>query len=66
MVYWNMLLRGMYHCSDATVFRMKLPGTTAAYHKQAWQTMDAKVAPLVRMVPPVARAKDAAAAWFRG
>ena len=27
-VFWNVILRGMYHSPDATVLRMKLPGST--------------------------------------
>ena len=65
-MYWNVILRGMYHCSDATIFRMKLPGSTSHYQKQAWQALDAKVAPVTSRVPALNRAKEAAAAWFRG
>jgi hypothetical protein len=65
-VYFNFILRGFYHCKDDVVFRMRLPGNTAAYHKQAWATMDAKVAPLVSRVPPAQRVKEALAKWFTG
>lgn len=65
-VYWNIILRGFYHCGDATIFRMKLPGSSSLFHKQAWQALDAKVAPLTSRVPALHRAKEAAAAWFRG
>jgi len=65
-VYWNIILRAFYHCGDATIFRMKLPGSSSLFHKQAWQALDAKVAPLTSRVPALHRAKEAAAAWFRG
>ena len=44
---------------------MKLQGSTASYHKQAWAALDAKVAPLTDRVPQLARIKNAAATWFR-
>ena len=64
-IYWNVVLRGFYHCADTVVFRMRLPGSSSLFHKQAWQALDAKAAPLLSRVPPLARAKDAAALWFR-
>ena len=45
---------------------MKLPASSSTYHKQAWQAIDAKVAPLTSRVPALNRAKEAAANWFRG
>lgn len=62
----NVVLRGFYNCQDATIFRMKLPGSSSVFHKQAWQALDAKAQPLTSRVPALQQAKGAAAAWFRG
>jgi hypothetical protein len=63
-LYWNVLLRGFWHCPDAVVFRCKLPASSAQCHQQAWRAMDAKLAPVWTRVPPLARAKAAASNWF--
>lgn len=60
-----MVLRGFYHANDDVIFRMRLPGTTAMHHANAWRAIDAKVSQLTSRVPALARAKDAASAWFR-
>lgn len=63
-VYWNLILRGMYHANDAVVLRFKLPMTTGGANKMAWQALGQKVQPLLSAVPAVARITDTAANWF--
>jgi|APGre2960657444_1045066.scaffolds.fasta_scaffold01335_11 hypothetical protein len=66
LVYWNVVLRGLYHCGDATVFKMKLPGTSSLYHGLAWKALDAQARPLLNRVPPVQRLVNNLARWFTG
>ena len=63
-VYWTLILRGMYHANDAVVLRFKLPMTTGAANKMAWQALGQKVQPLISAVPAVVRITDTAANWF--
>ena len=62
--YWNVILRGLYHCPDSTMLRYKAPLPSGQAHKLAWRSLAEKIGPIFTYVPALGRAKDAAAHWF--
>ena len=64
-LYTNIYLRASFHCSDDTIMKMRLPGTTSYYHRMTWAMLDERFRPFLRAVPAVQNAVDKLAAWFR-
>lgn len=58
-------LRAAWHCNDDTIFKMRLPGTTAYYHRMTWSLVDERARPLLRAVPAVQRVVEKGALWFQ-
>ena len=61
------VLRAKYACTDNTVFRIKFPYyDTGFYHRQVWNMIDEKTAPLLNRVGVLQTPVNLVKKWFTG